>query len=155
MHSDGTVESKLDMILHVFDCIPIYGPTIGRTRMERWKRAKDLGMEPDDEVSGGRWCYSFQRRPWLTVPDDEGHGNFTLLCEESRSIGTSGPQWLHAELLVRSCHRGHCNLEAFVKHMLTRGNSFSQGPCHCDGTDYHYQVTCTNGEWETKLEMGS
>lgn len=44
---DLTLEEK---ILRHFDMSSQYGPFTGVTRLERWKRAKRLGLEPPVEV---------------------------------------------------------------------------------------------------------
>ncbi|KAA8494347.1 DNA polymerase delta subunit 4 [Porphyridium purpureum] len=36
--------------LRMFDLDPHYGPFVGVSRMERWKRAKTFGLEPPDDV---------------------------------------------------------------------------------------------------------
>ena len=37
-------------ILRVFDLSYEFGPCVGVTRLERWERAKALGLNPPDEV---------------------------------------------------------------------------------------------------------
>jgi len=46
----GEKQTKIHEILRVFDLSYKYGPCIGTTRMERWKRAKTLGLNPPIEV---------------------------------------------------------------------------------------------------------
>jgi len=48
IHGDG--QTKIDEILRVFDLSYEYGPCIGSTRLERWKRAEALGLKPPAEV---------------------------------------------------------------------------------------------------------
>lgn len=43
-------ETKFQKILRVFDLSYEYGPCVGITRLERWNRANDLGLEPPVEV---------------------------------------------------------------------------------------------------------
>lgn len=38
-------------ILRVFDMTAKYGPCVGISRLDRWKRAQKLGLEPPDEVN--------------------------------------------------------------------------------------------------------
>ncbi|KAF9784977.1 DNA polymerase delta, subunit 4-domain-containing protein [Thelephora terrestris] len=46
----GEKQTKIHEILRVFDLSYKYGPCIGTTRMERWERAKALGLDPPIEV---------------------------------------------------------------------------------------------------------
>lgn len=43
-------ENRIQQILRVFDLDPNYGPCMGMTRLERWQRAKDLDLDPPQEV---------------------------------------------------------------------------------------------------------
>jgi len=48
IHSEN--ESKIFIMLRVFDNTYDYGPCVGMTRMERWERAEALGLNPPIEV---------------------------------------------------------------------------------------------------------
>ncbi|KAJ8473159.1 hypothetical protein ONZ45_g16402 [Pleurotus djamor] len=43
-------ESKISQILRVFDLTYTYGPCAGVSRIDRWKRAKAMGLNPPKEV---------------------------------------------------------------------------------------------------------
>lgn len=43
-------QNPIHHILRAFDFDPSYGPSLGMTRLQRWKRAKDLGEDPPEEV---------------------------------------------------------------------------------------------------------
>lgn len=43
-------EDRVHQILRVFDLDPNYGPCMGMSRLERWQRAKDLDLDPPQEV---------------------------------------------------------------------------------------------------------
>lgn len=43
-------ESRIQQILRVFDLDPNYGPCMGMSRLERWQRAKDLDLDPPQEI---------------------------------------------------------------------------------------------------------
>jgi len=42
--------NKIHHILRTFDLSYRYGPCVGMTRMERWSRAKEMGLEPPMEI---------------------------------------------------------------------------------------------------------
>jgi len=46
----GDGETKIHLILRVFDNSHEYGPCVGVTRLERWERAHALGLNPPVEV---------------------------------------------------------------------------------------------------------
>ncbi|TFK39714.1 DNA polymerase delta, subunit 4-domain-containing protein [Crucibulum laeve] len=43
-------QNKIHAILRVFDMTYKYGPCVGMTRLERWGRAKKLGLNPPQEI---------------------------------------------------------------------------------------------------------
>ncbi|KZV81731.1 DNA polymerase delta, subunit 4 [Exidia glandulosa HHB12029] len=43
-------QNKIDHILRVFDNSHEYGPCVGLTRMQRWERAQNMGMDPPQEI---------------------------------------------------------------------------------------------------------
>lgn len=43
-------ENRIQQILRVFDLDPNFGPCMGMSRLERWQRAKDLDLEPPQEI---------------------------------------------------------------------------------------------------------
>lgn len=43
-------ENRIQQILRVFDLDPNYGPCMGMSRLERWQRAKDLDLNPPQEI---------------------------------------------------------------------------------------------------------
>lgn len=43
-------QNKVHHILRTFDLSYQYGPCIGMTRLERWTRAKEMGLEPPMEI---------------------------------------------------------------------------------------------------------
>ncbi|SNX81860.1 related to DNA polymerase delta subunit 4 [Melanopsichium pennsylvanicum] len=43
-------ENRIQQILRVFDLDPNYGPCMGMSRLERWQRAKDLDLDPPQEI---------------------------------------------------------------------------------------------------------
>lgn len=43
-------EDRVQQILRVFDLDPNYGPCMGMSRLERWQRAKDLDLDPPQEI---------------------------------------------------------------------------------------------------------
>ncbi|KAG8933743.1 hypothetical protein FRC02_011258 [Tulasnella sp. 418] len=43
-------DTVIDVVLRVFDLTYEYGPCVGFSRMERWKRAKELGLDPPEVV---------------------------------------------------------------------------------------------------------
>ncbi|KAG8835552.1 hypothetical protein FRC17_002472 [Serendipita sp. 399] len=43
-------EDRIHRILRIFDLSYEYGPCVGVTRLERWKRAEELGLNPPTEV---------------------------------------------------------------------------------------------------------
>ncbi|KAJ1030158.1 hypothetical protein NDA16_001070 [Ustilago loliicola] len=43
-------EDRIQQILRVFDLNPNYGPCMGMSRLERWQRAKDLDLDPPQEI---------------------------------------------------------------------------------------------------------
>ena len=47
----GKDESKFITILRTFDLSSEYGPCVGVSRLERWERAKDMGLDPPQEVT--------------------------------------------------------------------------------------------------------
>lgn len=47
----GGNESKFITILRTFDLSSEYGPCVGVSRLERWERAKDMGLDPPQEVT--------------------------------------------------------------------------------------------------------
>ena len=47
----GENESKFVTILRTFDLNYEYGPCVGVSRMERWERAKAMGLDPPQEVT--------------------------------------------------------------------------------------------------------
>jgi len=48
IHDEG--QNKVHHILRTFDLSYQYGPCIGMTRLERWTRAKEMGLEPPMEI---------------------------------------------------------------------------------------------------------
>jgi DNA polymerase delta subunit 4 len=46
----GENESKFITILRTFDLRYEYGPCVGVSRLERWERAKAMGLNPPQEV---------------------------------------------------------------------------------------------------------
>jgi len=48
VHTEG--ESKVYQMLRVFDNTENFGPCVGLTRIERWERAKAMGLNPPSEV---------------------------------------------------------------------------------------------------------
>ncbi|KAH8917487.1 hypothetical protein BT69DRAFT_661614 [Atractiella rhizophila] len=50
IHTKGL--NDLDHTLRLWDEDTIYGPSIGLSRMERWERAEELGLNPPEEVCG-------------------------------------------------------------------------------------------------------
>lgn len=46
----GENETKVEKMLRTFDLSYQYGPCVGVTRLERWKRAEALGLDPPIEV---------------------------------------------------------------------------------------------------------
>ncbi|EIW75094.1 hypothetical protein CONPUDRAFT_159228 [Coniophora puteana RWD-64-598 SS2] len=48
IHAEG--QTKYHEILRVFDFEYKYGPCVGMTRLERWERANNLGLDPPREV---------------------------------------------------------------------------------------------------------
>ncbi|KAF9474826.1 hypothetical protein BDN70DRAFT_884430 [Pholiota conissans] len=46
----GEMQNRIHEILRVFDDSYEYGPCVGVTRLERWNRAKALGLNPPKEV---------------------------------------------------------------------------------------------------------
>ncbi|KAL2315747.1 DNA polymerase delta subunit Cdm1 [Schizosaccharomyces pombe] len=42
--------TKVEFILHHFDTTARYGPYLGMTRMQRWKRAKNFNLNPPEIV---------------------------------------------------------------------------------------------------------
>lgn len=53
----GGNESKFVTILRTFDLSCEYGPCVGVSRLERWERAKDMGLDPPQEVAPFRLTY--------------------------------------------------------------------------------------------------
>jgi hypothetical protein len=47
----GGNESKFVTILRTFDLSCEYGPCVGVSRLERWERAQDMGLDPPQEVT--------------------------------------------------------------------------------------------------------
>jgi len=47
----GASLDQIQVILRVFDHTSDYGPMAGQTRLERWKRAQELGLNPPSEVA--------------------------------------------------------------------------------------------------------
>lgn len=43
-------QEERDLVLKKFDLATKYGPCIGMTRLERWERAKELGLSPPADV---------------------------------------------------------------------------------------------------------
>lgn len=43
-------ENRIQQILRVFDLDPNYGPCMGMSRLERWQRAKQLDLDPPQEI---------------------------------------------------------------------------------------------------------
>ncbi len=43
-------EDRIQQTLRVFDLDPNFGPCIGLSRLERWQRAKDLDLDPPQEI---------------------------------------------------------------------------------------------------------
>ncbi|GAC93361.1 DNA polymerase delta subunit 4 [Pseudozyma hubeiensis SY62] len=43
-------ENRIQQILRVFDLDPNFGPCMGMSRLERWQRAKDLELDPPQEI---------------------------------------------------------------------------------------------------------
>ncbi|KAL7419778.1 hypothetical protein Q5752_005694 [Cryptotrichosporon argae] len=50
IHTSPDTHNTIHHILRVFDMTTKYGPALGRTRLERWERAKKLGLNPPDEI---------------------------------------------------------------------------------------------------------
>ncbi|KAI4525754.1 hypothetical protein K525DRAFT_234143 [Schizophyllum commune Loenen D] len=48
VHAEG--QNKVHDILRVFDMTYKYGPYVGVTRLERWERANNLGLNPPPEI---------------------------------------------------------------------------------------------------------
>jgi len=46
----GGNETKFVTILRTFDLSCEYGPCVGVSRLERWERAKDMGLDPPQEI---------------------------------------------------------------------------------------------------------
>ncbi|KAH6915770.1 DNA polymerase delta, subunit 4-domain-containing protein [Coprinopsis sp. MPI-PUGE-AT-0042] len=46
----GEDQNRVHKILRVFDLSYEYGPAVGMTRLERWERAKALGLNPPKEI---------------------------------------------------------------------------------------------------------
>ncbi|KAK7056499.1 hypothetical protein VNI00_003055 [Paramarasmius palmivorus] len=46
----GEDKNKIHQILNVFDMNYDYGPCIGMTRLERWQRAHDMGLNPPPAI---------------------------------------------------------------------------------------------------------
>ncbi|CBQ67938.1 related to DNA polymerase delta subunit 4 [Sporisorium reilianum SRZ2] len=43
-------ENRIQQILRVFDLDPNFGPCMGMSRLERWQRAKELDLDPPQEI---------------------------------------------------------------------------------------------------------
>lgn len=68
-------ESKATTILRVFDLSYEYGPCVGFTRMQRWQRAHDKGLDPPDIVStllAELFCSSSRPYACSTGPSNPG-----------------------------------------------------------------------------------
>lgn len=44
--------SNIVLYLQQFDDNSVFGPCIGFTRLERWKRANEMGLEPSEDIRG-------------------------------------------------------------------------------------------------------
>src|SRR5260370_401347 len=55
----GGKESKFITILRTFDLTSEYGPCVGVSRLERWERAKDMGLDPPQEVMSSNLLVKF------------------------------------------------------------------------------------------------
>jgi DNA polymerase delta subunit 4 len=53
----GESESKFITILRTFDLSYEYGPCVGVSRLERWERAKAMGLNPPQEVMPSQFTY--------------------------------------------------------------------------------------------------
>jgi hypothetical protein len=51
VHCDSKSHNRVHHILRVFDLSSQWGPCVGISRLERWKRAEEWGLEPPVEVS--------------------------------------------------------------------------------------------------------
>ena len=51
VHCTPKTHNRVHHILRVFDLSSQWGPCVGITRLERWKRAEEWGLEPPVEVS--------------------------------------------------------------------------------------------------------
>ncbi|OXC64494.1 hypothetical protein AYX13_06119 [Cryptococcus neoformans] len=50
IHADPDTHNDIHHILRVFDMTAKYGPCVGISRLDRWKRAQKLGLEPPEEI---------------------------------------------------------------------------------------------------------
>ncbi|OXG09724.1 DNA polymerase delta subunit 4 [Cryptococcus neoformans Ze90-1] len=50
IHADSDTHNDIHHILRVFDMTAKYGPCVGISRLDRWKRAQKLGLEPPEEI---------------------------------------------------------------------------------------------------------
>lgn len=48
VHGEG--QNEIHLLLRVFDLSYEYGPCAGVTRLERWRRAKAMSLNPPDEI---------------------------------------------------------------------------------------------------------
>ncbi|WVQ91988.1 hypothetical protein IAS59_005796 [Cryptococcus gattii] len=50
IHAGPDTHNDVHHILRVFDMTAKYGPCVGISRLDRWKRAQKLGLEPPEEI---------------------------------------------------------------------------------------------------------
>ncbi|XAO27001.1 hypothetical protein I312_105842 [Cryptococcus bacillisporus CA1280] len=50
IHAGPNTHNDVHHILRVFDMTAKYGPCVGISRLDRWKRAQKLGLEPPEEI---------------------------------------------------------------------------------------------------------
>ncbi|KAJ9101861.1 hypothetical protein QFC21_003201 [Naganishia friedmannii] len=50
IHTTPQTHTKIHHVLRVFDLSPQYGPCVGLTRLARWERAQQWGLEPPVEI---------------------------------------------------------------------------------------------------------
>ncbi|ORX36385.1 DNA polymerase delta, subunit 4-domain-containing protein [Kockovaella imperatae] len=50
IHAGPDTHNEIHHVLRIFDMTSAYGPFIGVTRLQRWERAKKLGLNPPEEI---------------------------------------------------------------------------------------------------------
>ena len=55
----------MDKLFHTFDLNYKFGPCVGITRLERWERAHELGLDPPQEVKDALISEAIERNPEL------------------------------------------------------------------------------------------